>query len=343
MNSQGPLPRFLSPFGYLAARAYHLGWSFDVRRQLHGGPARVGAPVISIGNLTVGGTGKTPFCSLLADGLHEAGASPAIAMRGYRADRTGGSDEAEEYRQKHPWLPVLVGADRVTTIREALARKGNAPDVILLDDGFQHRRLHRDLDIVLVDALRPGLDGDLLPNGWLREPARSLERADLVVVTRSGGDDGRVHDLIRRHRGVGHDATCRHGWSHIDVYESGVHKDVIDPASCPGRKVVVCSGLGNPASLVDHVTESGMNVVEHLAFSDHVHYGPAELESIRHAAAGADAVLTSAKDWVKLARSPGIESLITPVLVPVVRIEFLEGRDVVVERIREACGTAPVL
>jgi tetraacyldisaccharide 4'-kinase len=342
-KSAGPMSGVLAPLGFLAARLYHVGWSVDVRRQLRGGAAQVDVPVISVGNLTVGGTGKSPFCSHLAERLHSAGARPAVAMRGYRASRTGGSDEAEEYRRRHPWLPVLVGADRAKTIRDSLQDEVTSPDVVLLDDGFQHRRLHRDLDIVLVDALRPGIDGDLLPRGWLREPARSLARADLVILTRADGNHEAAHELVRRFRGAPPDASCRHAWERIDVHEGGVDREAVKTEDCAGRNVVLCTGLGNPSGVVRQVEAAGMKITKHLAFPDHAHYGPREIDALCRAAAEADCIFTTAKDWVKLSGSSKVRDLKTPILVPRVSIAFLDGAEEVARKIQLACGVAPVL
>ena len=129
----GPLPRFMAPATYLAARAYRLGWMIDVRRQLHKGPARIEAPVISVGNLTVGGTGKTPICSHLVEALRDAGANPALALRGYGARRSQESDEALDYQATHPWLPLLVGSDRTALADDALAADPRAFAVLVLD------------------------------------------------------------------------------------------------------------------------------------------------------------------------------------------------------------------
>ena len=342
MSSGGPLPRLLDPIARVIARAYAMGLSFDARRQLRG-MKRVDVPVISVGNITVGGTGKTPFCGHLASALREAGGKPAIAMRGYRSSRNAGSDEAAEYRRALPWLPLLVGPDRATRINEALAQPNGRPGVVLLDDGFQHRRLHRDLDIVLVDARRPGIDGALLPAGWLREPPGSLARADLVVLTRSGSDDRKARELILQHRGSPPDASCRHAWGRIDVYHDGAHRDVLESSDLPGRRVAVCTGLGNPEAFVAQAVESGMTVTSHLRHPDHMDYRSRHLEALRRALVDADAVLTSAKDWVKLSVHPEIQRLGKPILVPLVRIEFLEGGDVIADRVRMACGIAPLL
>lgn len=339
----GPLPRALAPLTYLAARAYRIGWRIDVHRQLLGGAARLEVPVISVGNLTVGGTGKTPICSHLARSLQQAGARPAIALRGYRADRTGGSDEAAEYRLRHPRLPLLVGADRIGIARKMLHDDPRSFNVLILDDGFQHRRIHRDLDIVLVDAMRPGLDGDLLPNGWLREPPRSLQRADAVVITRADDSIQRVEDLVLHHRGRPADAVCRHVWSAIDRYHLGRFDGTIEPGKLAGKRVVVCTGLGNPDHFVHQVEAAGMTITRHLRFPDHVHYGASEMTSILSAVRAAEGVLTSAKDWVKLEKCQTIGEIDIPFLVPRLKIEFDRGADTLATGILNASGCAVVL
>ena len=223
MTRRGPLPNALGPLSWPAARLYELGERVSSWRMTSRPSTEIPVPVISIGNITSGGTGKTPVTTRLARALAESGCTPAIALRGYRAEKTGGSDEAAEYQMRLGDVSVLVGADRAKTALSVLDSSPGAFDVLLLDDGFQHRRLHRDLDIVLVDATRSGLDGDLLPHGWLREPAGRIKRADLVLVTNSDESnlDDPVCDSIIRHRGCPPDAWARHEWSGIEVYSRG--------------------------------------------------------------------------------------------------------------------------
>ncbi|MGL5095555.1 MAG: tetraacyldisaccharide 4'-kinase, partial [Planctomycetia bacterium] len=154
---------------------------------------RAAVPVVSVGNLTVGGTGKTPFVEYLADWFHGRGLRAAILSRGYGS--TGGpNDEALLLEENLPDVPHLQGKNRSTLADAAVVELES--QVLLLDDGFQHRRLHRDLDVVLLDATDPWGGGGLLPGGLLREPARSLRRADVVVLTRCDQVDAARRDAV---------------------------------------------------------------------------------------------------------------------------------------------------
>jgi tetraacyldisaccharide-1-P 4'-kinase len=215
-DARGPVPYgWLAPATWLAARAYEVGVRWRNARFDRGNDvARFdAAPVISVGNLSAGGTGKSPFVAWVTDALANTGVQPVIALRGYGAARPEDSDEAREYALTAPGAHVVVGARRLEALTRAFAAQSALsvarPAVVVLDDGFQHRMLARDLDIVLVDATRPALDGDLLPNGWLREPARGLARADLVVLTKAHDPAQRAHAaaLVERCRWHARGAT----------------------------------------------------------------------------------------------------------------------------------------
>ena len=139
-------------------------------------------------------------------------------MRGYRAGATGISDEAAEYASRIPEVPLAVGADRIP----AVAAVPGPPGSIVLDDGFQHRRVHRDLDIVLVDAVRSGFDRGMLPSGPRREPRSALRRADVVVVTRASKIDPVLAAEIERHHGRPPLAWTRHAWTGLTTPRKGV-------------------------------------------------------------------------------------------------------------------------
>jgi len=330
---RGPLSRWLAPIAWPLARAYGAGVAWRNARFDRGvgvqrlEVAGVRVPVISVGNLTAGGTGKSPFVAWVCAELSRAGAQPVIAMRGYGAKSPEESDEAREYATTAPGAWVVVHPDRVAALRSALSKVAAselARCVVVLDDGFQHRRLARDLDIVLVDASRPGLDGDLLPHGWLREPARGLSRAGLVVLTKA--DDAaqreRAASLVQGARGRAHDAACAHAWHAISILEGGGTRTG-GLEALAGRRVLSACALGNPAHFHGMVERAGARIVRRFERGDHLAFTPAELDA--HASAsGAEAIVLSRKDLVKLRALPTM-----PVLVPELGLRMIEGEDAV--------------
>ena len=346
MSRRGPLPTVLSPLSWTAARLYGLGERVSSHRMTSKPPAKLPVPVISIGNISTGGTGKTPVTARLAEVLAESGCAPAIALRGYRSAATNGSDEAAEYRMRLADVPVLVGADRAKSAFSMLESSPGSFDVLLLDDGFQHRRLHRDLDILLVDASRPALDGDLLPHGWLREPPSRIKRADLVLVTNATGTelDQAVSDAIMRHRGSVPDVWACHTWSGIQVYSRGqLLHHVANASELPFNRVSVVSGLGNPTSFESHVRREGFEVLSHYALRDHASYDSDQIARIRVLAGQCEALVVSAKDWVKLRETELVRTEDIPIIVPQVHIEFTQGQDLLQQALSTACGRSIAL
>ena len=341
-DRRGPLPQALAPLAWCAARVYGLGVSLRNARFDRGVGVRrlevsgVCVPVISVGNLTAGGTGKSPFVAWVCAELVRAGAQPVIAMRGYGAEAPEESDEAREYATTAPGARVVVDPDRVSALHAALSQV-DAADlarcVVVLDDGFQHRRLARDLDLVLVDATRPGLGGRLLPAGWLREPAGALRRADLVVVTRAAGFDGKLAAAIQRFHGREPFAWCDHRWSSIEVVSPAGSR--VEPVAwLAGRPVALVAGIGNPAAFVGAARRAGVSIERETIARDHAFWegtaGDAALASGR----GPGLVLTTRKDWVKLAARPlppGIE-----VAIPRLELAFLGGEEPLRERLASA-------
>ena len=318
------LPRsLLLPLSF----AYGVAVAMRNRRFDRGfGVRRLGCPVVSVGNLTAGGTGKTPMVAEVARRLAGRGAAPIIALRGYRSDREGVSDEAELHRLALPDVPVVVGADRHASLLASRCSLA-PPSVVVLDDGFQHRRLARDLDVVLVDATRDALDDPLLPAGWLREPTSSLRRADAVVVTRADRIDATLAARIERLHGRPPIAWCRHAWDGFDL-----HLGPVDRRRCEarpnewirGRAVATLLGVGNPASIRGMLAD--LDSVERTAIpaGDHQRYDEGDAIEIARLAERSDAecLLTTAKDWVKLGRAWRSE---LPVAVPRLRIEWIAG------------------
>jgi tetraacyldisaccharide 4'-kinase len=251
---------------------------------------RAAVPVISVGNLTVGGTGKTPFVIEVVRRLQSWGRKPGVLTRGYKAARGVPADEVLELREALPGVPVVVNPDRVAGARSACAAEG--VDCLVLDDGFQHRRLGRDLDIVLVSALGPPGLGGLLPAGRLREPLSALRRADVLVITRSNQvAEAQLAALQIQLQRYAPDTPIVHA-----------PVEPVGAAEWAGRRVLAVCGLGEPRTFLDLVAKlTGAKPLAQV-FRDHHRYDAADVHAICGAAqrAGVEQVVTTRKDWVKL-------------------------------------------
>ncbi len=259
-------------------------------------------PVVSVGNLTTGGVGKTPMVRWLAERFRGQGVVPGVLSRGYRARVGERSDEARELCGELAWLLHVENPDRIAGGAE-LVRLG--ADVIVLDDGFQHRRLHRDLDIVLVDATRPwGLsvaaEGDapvraLLPRGLLREPCRALGRADLVVLTRSDHvSEGTRERLVDELTALAPGRAIALA-SHVPFRLRTSSGAALDLEALSGLEVDLASGIGNPRAFERTITGLGARIAEHRVRPDHHHWVAADLGGL-----GNRPLVTTGKDAVKL-------------------------------------------
>ena len=293
--------------GFLAAAAIPYAAAVELRNKAYDvgllRTVRPDVPVVSIGNLTLGGTGKTPLVAWAAGQFLHRGATVAIVSRGYGARRGERSDEALELGLLLPGVPHVADRDRVAAVRRAVTDHGT--DVVLLDDGFQHRRLGRSLDIVTIDATDPFGGGRIFPRGLLREPIRSLARADAVVITRSDMVDAATVETIDsvvvkscggRRPEVW--AESRHGPTRLRNW-SGT---TVPLGSLAGRRIIAVSGIGNPAPFRATLERLGAIVVAHRTFPDHHPYGDADREAIGREAAhrGVDSIVTTLKDLVKL-------------------------------------------
>ena len=278
------------PLVALNSLAHDRGW------QAH---HRLPVPVISVGNLIAGGTGKTPATRFIAEHLLGLGRHPAVLSRGYRAGASGRNEEAGLFGA----VPVVCNPDRCAGGRTAIAA---GADVLVLDDGFQHRRLHRDLDIVLVDATRPWGsmrgNGMVLPLGYMREGRRALHRADLIWISRADLVSQEVLVALRGElqAAVGHQVPVIE-----EVLETADVVTLDGTTATPaqamaGQSVVVVSGIGHPAAFEWQVERLGMVVVQAHRFPDHHHYDGAELAELEAEAKARGATLiTTAKDAVK--------------------------------------------
>ncbi|MCC6580828.1 MAG: tetraacyldisaccharide 4'-kinase [Phycisphaeraceae bacterium] len=286
-------------------------------------------PTVSVGNLTTGGTGKTPMVAALALMLREAGHLPAVLLRGYRAAKGKLADEAVLLtRLLGTDIPVEANPCRAAGAKAVLTRTPSVT-VFLLDDGFQHRQAKRDVDLVLVDAVEPWGLGRLLPRGLLREPLSSLSRATGVIVTRADQVSPRIVEQI--------DATVRQ-WTgqpptaHVAFAWSSL-RDADDRelplAELRGRRVAGVCGIGNPAGFEASLRQHADEVIRVIALPDHHDYTADEVvQFLRESReAGADVAVTTDKDFVKW--SPDAVRAVEGIKVvrPAVRARFLDGLD----------------
>lgn len=271
-------------------RAYDCGWMRV---------ARVGVPVISVGNLTTGGTGKTPCVEYLARFLSDSGHRVTILSRGYGSG-DGPNDEALVLEENLPDVPHMQAADRASLAATAIEEL--EPDVLVLDDGFQHRRLGRNLDIVLVDATLPWGFGYLTPRGLLREPPGELRRAGVVIVTRCDQASPDVVAAIRdRVRAIS---------SEVIVAEA-IHEPMcwVDAGGTEytlgelkGQSVAAFCGIGNAGAFWSTLESLGLRLVHNREYADHFRYRRDDVTELQDwlAQTNVDLAVTTQKDLVKL-------------------------------------------
>ena len=304
-----PWARVLSPIATVYGEVAR--WR---RRRISARAERLPVPVVSVGNLTVGGTGKTPVVEWVVRVLREVGRNPAILSRGYGKSRSvrpgvnggateqAGNDEFQVLKANLSDVLHIQNPSRVAAGREAV-RSG--ADVLVLDDGFQHVALHRDLDIVLLDAINPFGFGRLLPAGYLREPVDTLAVADLFVLTRCTACHPRKLATLR--------AFLLGRFPGIPIVEADFEPLVwsrVGPDTAPdepasswaGRDVVGFCGIGNPEGFRRELERLGLHVLEWLPFPDHHGYTAEDVERIAQTARErkVSAVVMTQKDAVKL-------------------------------------------
>lgn len=260
---------------------------------------RVDVPVICVGNLTVGGTGKTPMVAFLCRWFRKRNIRVAIVSRGYGAEAGKQNDEARELAECLPDVPHIQNPDRVAAAR--VAAEELEMQVVILDDGFQHRRLARDLDLVLVDASNPFGHDALLPRGLLREPVTSLQRADVIGLTRANLVSKEARSRIRNR--VEQEAP-RAGWLELIHQPTELVAGMIreDLANLEGRRTMAFCGLGNPEGFRKTLLECGTDLVHFQTFPDHHEYSREDLEGIEREARQREVsmLVCTHKDWVKI-------------------------------------------
>jgi tetraacyldisaccharide 4'-kinase len=274
--------------------------------------------VISVGNLTVGGTGKTPVVIALATALRDRGCRVGVVSRGYkrrsaetllevsdgravRGDPREAGDEPFLIAQRCLGVAVAVGADRPSAGKHLITRY--RIDTLIMDDGYQHLALRRDTNILVLDAGAPFGNGYLLPRGRLREPLAAMARASAVLVTRAS-QGGRLDELKAAVRAITPTVPI---WI-TDFVPSAVVQvggaTTVEPSVLKGERVLAVSGIGQPDSFRRLLEAAGAAVAEHCVFPDHHAYSREDVQKVRQAAEqlGVDRIVTTEKDAVKLAQ-----------------------------------------
>ena len=319
----------------------------------------LGVQVISIGNVTAGGTGKTPVTEIFARTLAAEGRKVAILSRGYRRkeapwwqrmftqvivpplvvsdgrrvllDSATGGDEPYMLASNLPGVAVVVDRNRVKAGRYAIRRLGC--DTLILDDGFQYQKLKHSVEVVLVDATNPFGNGNMLPRGILREPARHIRRADIIFLTKCRGDVSAVKDEIRRYNDHAEIVECTHAPRMLkDVWS----REEFPLSYLDGKTVCTLSGIASPKGFENSLRHLGAKVVWCERYADHHRYESNEILYAlnRTADMGADALVTTEKDAV---RFPRFETSPVRCLYLRISIEILAGAENFTEIINRIC------
>ncbi|WP_318606564.1 tetraacyldisaccharide 4'-kinase [Mitsuokella jalaludinii] len=322
--------------------------------------------VISLGNVTVGGTGKTPTAQRLARDIRDMGYRVVILNRGYRAkwhgevgivsdgkrlhmDAAEAGDEAYMLAKHLPEVPVLIGAERAKTGRYAIEHFG--AEVAILDDGYQHWQLERDLDILLVDAVNVFGNGYILPRGTLREPISHISRADICLMTKvdqaAAGSCDYIRETVHRYNPEArivesiHQPRC---FIPLTEWYVNIASQGIDIAQMRGKRIMAVSAIGNPASFEQTLSDLGAVIIESLRYPDHHDYAMSEMTDIFQQAenAGAEAIVITEKDAVKIPADVAREKWSIPIYVICVEVNFQKGSeglaDLLKKRLAERLG-----
>lgn len=322
--------------------AYKLGIS---------GKEKLNCYVISLGNITVGGTGKTPTAQRLARDIRDMGYKVVILNRGYRAKWHGeigivsdgtelhmtaadAGDEAYMLAKHLPNVPVLIGAERSVTGQYAIEHFG--AEVAILDDGYQHWQLERDMDILLVDAVSIFGNGHLLPRGTLRESMSHISRADVCLITKVDqaevGAGEYIRDTVHKYNADAkivesiHQPRC---FIPLADWFKDLTQDGVDVKNISGKKVMAVSAIGNPASFERTLRDLGAEIIESLRYPDHHEYTMSEMQDVlqQAEALGAEFIVMTEKDAVKIPEEVAKANWSIPVFVICVEVKFMLGGD----------------
>jgi tetraacyldisaccharide 4'-kinase len=327
---KGPKAVALRAVLRIAEGPYALAMRYRNRRYTRGKATihTAGVPVISVGNLTLGGTGKTPLVEWIAHKLREPQIRVAIISRGYGGEAGGYNDEALELELALPDVPHVQNPDRVAAAQVAVDEL--EMQVLLLDDGFQHRRLARDLDIVLLDATEPFGFDHVFPRGTLREPLVGLARADLMILSRADmlTSDERIQIRNRVAK-----LAPQTAWCEVEHRVAGLLNSTgqrVSPEMVSGKRVAAFCGIGNPAGFRHTLGTLGCKIVAWREFPDHHNYTREDVASLSQWGQQADILVCTRKDLVKL-RVPTLGGV--PLWAVNIEIGFLTGEEVFGERL----------
>jgi len=329
-------------FFYIFSIFYGLGYHLRLFLY-HSGvikPQKLNAKVISIGNITLGGTGKTPLVIYLSQKIKERKLKVSILTRGYKRKKKELTELVEENKNRIPWaevgdepyllasrlsdVPVIVSKDRRTA--GAYAEKKYQSDVLILDDGFQYWKLYRDLDIVVIDSMNPFGNLKLFPAGILREPLSSLKRADILVLTKADQISNK-QNLIQVLRAYNQAAPLVESTYKINSIERCFDHSAMEEKKLEGKKCLAFSGIGNPISFEQSLQLLKVEVLKHHKFPDHFFYQKRDLLNLEKEAQqlGVDFMITTEKDSVRI---PMIKDLEIPIYIFKIDLVITEGEEI---------------
>ena len=295
--------------------------------------AKAQVPVISIGNITTGGTGKTPLVIWLCNKISQMNLRTAVLTRGYMSEEGTMGDEPTMLAKSCPQTKVIVNSDRMAGARKAVCEYDS--QVLILDDGFQHRQIQRDLDIVAIDATCPFGYGRMLPAGLLREPINSLQRANAVIITRfdqlADGFSSELEKTIHQSNPNLIIAKAVHKANSIKLLDGS--EEPLE--SLKNKRIFAFCGIGNPGAFIAGFAERGDNLVGHKIYNDHHNYTRDDIKLVAELAnrCKADMIITTQKDWVKIALHAKEFKNHRFAFVRI-DLEFIEGEDEILELVR---------
>ncbi|MFH1395567.1 MAG: tetraacyldisaccharide 4'-kinase [Candidatus Omnitrophota bacterium] len=306
--------RVLSWIYYAAVKFVDKSYKAGIRRQI-----KINVPVISVGNITLGGTGKTPFAIFLAEYCQLKGRNPAILIRGY------GKDENRMLADELADVSIFTGQDRVKTAAAAVSQK---KDVIILDDGFQHRRIRRDFNILVLDSVSLFGNKALIPRGILREPVSSLKRADAFVLTKADMIDETRQNAVKGmltsdFPNIPVALVCHRPLSFTDVTGASYPVEIVN-----GLRIAVFSGIGDPDYFAFLLKKQGAVIAFRRDYPDHYQYTQKDVDKIYSEICDkkVQKVIVTAKDYVKL-KSLDLSYLEDKVFILKIGIDFIDGKE----------------